>query len=51
MILEKLKGGGHYDQAATQISDMTIDEALETLISAIDDYYDNNEEKNPEENK
>lgn len=51
MILEKLKGGGHYDQAATQINDMTIDEALETLISAIDDYFDDNVEKNSEENK
>lgn len=50
MILEKLKGGGHYDQAATQISDMTIDEALETLISAIDDYYDDNDEKNSDNN-
>lgn len=50
MILEKLKGGGHYDQAATQITDMTIDEALETLIGAIDDYYDENNEKNSDNN-
>jgi len=50
MILEKLKGGGHYDQAATQINDMTIDEAVETLISAIDDYYDIQNEMNSEDN-
>jgi c-di-AMP phosphodiesterase-like protein len=50
MILEKLKGGGHYDQAAAQVSDMSIDETLEALINAIDEYYDENKEKKDEDN-
>lgn len=50
MILEKLKGGGHYDQAAAQVSDMSIDETLEALINAIDEYYDENKEKKDESN-
>ncbi len=34
LILEELGGGGHYDAAAAQIKDKTLDEAHEELISA-----------------
>ncbi|WP_243355153.1 DHH family phosphoesterase [Bacillus litorisediminis] len=38
VILERLGGGGHLSNAATQISDVTIDEAVNQLYEAIDDY-------------
>lgn len=40
LILEKLGGGGHFDAAATQLEDTTMDEALTKLKSAIDEYIE-----------
>lgn len=40
LILEKLGGGGHFDSAATQLRDVTVKEALESLRRAIDEYMD-----------
>lgn len=39
IIMEKLGGGGHLSNAATQISDITIAEAEEQLKEAIDAYW------------
>ncbi|MDE6782038.1 MAG: RNA/single-stranded DNA exonuclease, partial [Ruminococcus sp.] len=41
IIMEKLGGGGHQTMAATQIPDITVDEAKFKLKSAVDDtdYY------------
>ncbi|MDE7105115.1 MAG: DHH family phosphoesterase, partial [Ruminococcus sp.] len=36
VIMETLHGGGHQTMAATQLKDMTIEEAYEALINAID---------------
>ncbi len=36
LILEKLKGGGHFDQAATVLSDTTLENACIALKAAID---------------
>lgn len=38
IIMEKLGGGGHLSNAATQIKDVTIEEARAELIKAIDEY-------------
>lgn len=37
LILEKLKGGGHFDAAGAQVSDSTMDKATALLIAAIDE--------------
>lgn len=37
MIMEKLNGGGHFNNAATQLSDMTIDQAKDVLLKAINE--------------
>ena len=42
LILEELKGGGHFDVAGAQVADRTVLEALTMLKSAIDNYMDNN---------
>ena len=41
IIVEKLGGGGHFDMAATQLKDITVNEALAQLKTAIDEYADN----------
>lgn len=38
LIVEKLGGGGHFDMAATQLKDISVNEALGKLKEAIDDY-------------
>lgn len=42
LILEELKGGGHFDVAGAQVADRSVLEALTMLKSAIDNYMDNN---------
>ena len=42
LILEKLRGGGHFDVAGAQVVSDSIDEVLETLKKSIDDYLDSN---------
>lgn len=43
VIMEKLGGGGHLSNAATQLKNITIDEAKEKLEKAIEDYLEENE--------
>ena len=40
VIIEKLGGGGHFDAAATQLKDVTLNECLVMLKNAIDEYAD-----------
>lgn len=37
LILEKLKGGGHFDAAGAQVSESTMEQATELLLAAIDE--------------
>ncbi|WP_317366540.1 DHH family phosphoesterase [uncultured Tyzzerella sp.] len=39
IIMEKLGGGGHQSISATQIKDVTVDEAMDMLKGAIDEYF------------
>ncbi|CDQ37875.1 MULTISPECIES: DHH family phosphoesterase [Virgibacillus] len=43
IIMEKMDGGGHLTNAATQIKDTTIDEAENLLKEIIDEYYEGSE--------
>ncbi|RVU71499.1 MULTISPECIES: DHH family phosphoesterase [Lactobacillus] len=43
LIMEKLGGGGHLSNAATQIKGVTIEEARAQLLKAIDEYEQENE--------
>ena len=40
LILERLKGGGHFDMAGAQMRGVSVSEAREQLCGAIDDYYE-----------
>lgn len=42
IIMEKLGGGGHLSNAATQLEGVTVDEAREQLLQAIDEYLEEN---------
>ena len=42
VIMEKLGGGGHLSNAATQIKDITVKEASQRLLLAIDEYLEEN---------
>ncbi len=42
LVLEKLGGGGHFDQAATVLSNVTLEEACALLRDAIDSVLDLN---------
>ena len=43
VIMEKLGGGGHLSNAATQIKNVTVQEAFEKLLDAVDTYEKENE--------
>lgn len=43
LIMEKLGGGGHLSNAATQIKGVTVQEALAKLLNAVDTYEKENE--------
>ncbi|PAV28468.1 hypothetical protein CIL05_16155 [Virgibacillus profundi] len=43
VIMEKMNGGGHLTNAATQIEDTTIDDAEGLLKDILDDYYEGRE--------
>jgi len=46
LLLEKLRGGGHFDSAGTRLEGTTVAEAIEMLKSAIDSYLkENNQDK------
>ena len=40
LILEKLRGGGHFDTAGTQLKGVSAEEAVRQLKAAIDEYLD-----------
>ena len=40
IILERLKGGGHYDAAATMLADVPLERAMVMLKESIDTYLD-----------
>ena len=40
LILEKLRGGGHFDVAGAQVNSDSISAVLETLKSSIDEYFE-----------
>ncbi len=40
LIMEQLDGGGHLTNAATQLHDVSVDEAERMLLKAIDDYFE-----------
>lgn len=42
LIMEKLGGGGHLSNAATQIEGVSVDEAKKQLLQAIDEYLEEN---------
>lgn len=42
LILEKMGGGGHFDAAGAQMSNVSIQDALATLRACIDEYLDEN---------
>ena len=44
IIMEKLGGGGHMDTAATQLQDVTLEEAMDRLEDSVMEYL--NEEEN-----
>ena len=44
MILEKLGGGGHLTVAGTQLTDKTMEEAVELLEKAIEEYFEEGDE-------
>ena len=45
VIMEKLGGGGHLSNAATQIKGITIDQAKDELLKAINEYLEENKEE------
>ena len=40
LILERLRGGGHFDTAGAQLKGVTAEEAVHQLKGAIDDYFE-----------
>ncbi len=40
LIMEKMGGGGHFNNAATQLSDMTLQDAYHLLIEKINEYLE-----------
>ena len=42
LIMEKLGGGGHLSNAATQLKDVTVAQAKAKLLAAIDEYEEEN---------
>lgn len=45
IIMEALGGGGHLTNAATQIKDVTLEEAENMLLAAIDNYFEGRTEE------
>ncbi len=51
LILECLRGGGHYDAAGTRIESVNAEEAVKMLKAAIDKYFDEAEKNKTNNNK
>jgi c-di-AMP phosphodiesterase-like protein len=45
VIMESLGGGGHLTMAAAQLADLSIEDARQRLLEAIDQYYQNEKTK------
>nr|WP_234960494.1 DHH family phosphoesterase [Salinicoccus halodurans] len=45
IVMESLGGGGHLSNAATRVTDKTMDELYDDLLSAIDEVLDNRSEE------
>ncbi len=45
LILERLKGGGHFEIAGAQVKNTSLTRSCEMLKSAIDDYYEYDHQK------
>ena len=43
--MEKMGGGGHFDSAGAQVRNTTTQQALISLRSAIDEYFEENATK------
>ena len=43
VITEKMGGGGHMNMAGCQMTDMTVDQAIEAIKGTLDDMIDNGE--------
>ena len=46
-ILEKMGGGGHFDSAGAQVTGSSVQQALVSLRSAIDEYFEENKFSKP----
>ena len=46
LILERLKGGGHFDMAGAQVRNSSLTKACEMLKDAIDDYFEYDHKSN-----
>ncbi|MFC2695215.1 MAG: DHH family phosphoesterase [Lactobacillus sp.] len=44
LIMEKLGGGGHLSNAASQLKDVTVDQAKDKLLQALDEYLADEED-------
>ena len=51
LILERLRGGGHFDTAGAQIKGVTPEEAVRQLKGAIDDYFEQTRLENIKDGK
>ena len=51
LIMESLRGGGHYNAAATMLKETTVDEAVEKLKSSIASYFGIDEDVTPVKKK
>ena len=49
LIMEKLGGGGHLTMAGAQIKGITMENARQKLLVAIDDYYEEIEKEQSKE--
>jgi c-di-AMP phosphodiesterase-like protein len=51
LILERLKGGGHFDIAGAQVKNSSLTKTCELLKDAIDDYFEFDHQRKGENNK
>ena len=51
LILERLRGGGHFDTAGAQLKGVTPEEAVQQLKGAIDDYFEQMKQENIKDGK
>ena len=49
--MEKMGGGGHFNNAATQLTDMTLTDAYDLLIEKINEYLEEDEKSESDTTK